>query len=252
MQQDPKDVHKKENIKQKPTTIARNIDAFDVRKHCRDALGQLTFLEERWLHRLANVPKPSLTVFGLSRNRYVDGEWISFEMSGNSYKISDASIQLALDTNRSYWNSWSSGARFGIGLKSSPISEQPISRMLVMDQEQTYGKPTEGIQSSTGLSGIFSEENPSADDFIPRRTETYGSYGHLENYIRSEGEMEERRKLDNPEEKKTRREQLAQYFLSKYKRYTQEEMDVYSPFAQRMRDNTLAFENFCSTVSMSN
>ena len=119
----------------------------------------------------------------------------------------------------------------------------------MVDEERVYGKPTEDIQSCTSVSQVLAEEN-SAENFIPRRTGTHKPYEpiSLGNDIRSEEQMEERRKFDNPEEMKDRREQLTRYFLNKYKRYTQEQMDVYSTFAQRMRDNTLAFEKFCSTM----
>jgi len=35
--------------------------------------------------------------------------------------------------------------------------------------------------------------------------------------------------------------------MEKYKCYTNEQLEVYSKFAQRMKDNTMAFEKFCST-----
>jgi hypothetical protein len=64
--------------------------------------------------------------------------------------------------------------------------------------------------------------------------------------------MEERQKFENPEEMIGVREKLARYFMEKYKCYTKEELDDYLKFAQRMKDNTMAFEMFCSTNTIAN
>ncbi len=64
--------------------------------------------------------------------------------------------------------------------------------------------------------------------------------------------MENRQKFENPEEMMGIREKLAKYFMAKYQCYTKEELNNYLKFAQRMKDNTMAFETFCSTNSIAN
>ena len=224
--------------------------------------GQLTFLEERWLCKLENISKPSLTTFGAPGPFYNhNDEEIPIGMPTNSYKISDTCVQLALSLS-SYRDGFYSNRKALGGYEfrtlSHPSNRQPIIPAVV-DDEQTCEKFTE-VKSYTGVAEIVFGENP-PEDFIPRRTFTHDSemrqrwyrtrHGKkkkkLRNGNRSEKQMEQRRKLDDPSIMKDRREQLAQYFLKKYKSHTQEQMDLYSTFAQRMRDNTLAFEKFCST-----
>jgi hypothetical protein len=168
--------------------------------------GELTFIEERWLRKLTNIPKPNLSLSSLGRKGFNDDESLC-----------------------------------------RPITEQPI-REISVDKDQTYGKCTKKIQPFVGLSEVFPPDC-STDDFIPRRTNT--NYFRTEwttaNSFRNEEEMKERQKYENPEEMKHVREKLAKYFMEKYKCYTTEHLEVYSTFAQRMRDNTMAFEAFCLT-----
>jgi hypothetical protein len=135
-----------------------------------------------------------------------------------------------------------------------PIFKQPVNQISI-EKDETYGKPTERNQSFTGLSQVFSPDH-STDDFIPRRIQTRPfdprTIWGLENTLRTEEEMEQRQKFENPEEMKQVREKLAKYFMDKYKCYTEEQMNVYSKFAQQMKDNTMGFETFCSTNTIAN
>jgi hypothetical protein len=183
----------------------------------------LTFIEERWLRKLTNIP-------------------ILVKIPADSYKVSDLFIQSILPTNCAL----QSNEPFDCGYYHRQITE------VSTDEDQTYGKCTKKIQPFVGLSEVF-PPNRSTDDFIPRRTNThyFNSYFRtgwtIENISRNEEEMEKRQKFENPEEMRHVREKLAKYFMEKYKCYTNEQLEVYSKFAQRMKDNTMAFEKFCST-----
>lgn len=164
----------------------------------------------------------------------------------NSYKISDTCIQLVLPRASNQFRAGHYSPRFHwFDTRPHPSNRQLVIPAVV-DDEQICEKIIPA-NSSTGVAEIFSGEN-SSEDFIPRQASLGGWWGALsQNGTRNEEEMEQRRKLDNPEEMKDRREQLAQYFLNKYQSHTKDEMKLYSTFAQRMRDNTIAFEKFCST-----
>jgi hypothetical protein len=216
----------------------------------------LTFIEERWLHKLSNIPKPNLSLYATSP-KDPDDDKPSFKMLANSYKISDLSIQTILSPPKrcflGYFDPecWTQNLTY----VHRPIFKQPLNQISI-DTDETYGKPTERNQSFTGLSQIFPPDH-STDDFIPRRIpmnflDRYVSFQWSKEYIRTEKEMKQRQKFENPEEMKHVREKLAKYFMDRYKCYTEQQMNVYSKFAQRMKDNTMAFETFCSTNSIAN
>ncbi|CAF5127240.1 unnamed protein product, partial [Rotaria sp. Silwood1] len=167
-------------------------------------------------------------------------------MPPNSYKISNSAVHSVLSPRTS--------RRFNYGKMYSPLQsivEQPIRQSSVnkiwLHEDHTYGKCTEKIQLFGGLSQIFSTEH-SVVDFIPHRT----SYTYFDQFrmlqladgaSRTETEMKTFDEFQNPEKAKSKRETIANYFTEKYK-YTKEQLDVYSKFAQQMKDNTVAFEQF--------
>jgi hypothetical protein len=182
-----------------------------------------------------------------------DDDKPSLRMLANSYKILDSSIQTVLSSAKHGFSTglrscWDSLAR-SIYVHR-PVFQQPANEISI-DTDEIYGKSTERNESSIGLSQVFSLDQ-STDDFIPSRTQVNLPCLPVGNILRTEEEMEQRRKLDNPEEMKHVREKLAKYFMDRYKHYTKEQMDFYSKFAQRMKDNTLAFEAFCSTNTIAN
>lgn len=166
-------------------------------------------------------------------------------MPVDSYTVSGLCIRSILSTNFVF----PSNKAVTCGHYPRPITGQAISDMLA-EEDQTYG-------ISTKKTHLFPPDH-STDDSIPRRRgpnyfdSYFGTRWNLENESRSEEQMEERQKFENPEEMIGVREKLAQYFMAKYKCYTKEELDDYLKFAQRMKDNTMAFEMFCSTNTIAN
>jgi hypothetical protein len=68
--------------------------------------------------------------------------------------------------------------------------------------------------------------------------------------VRTDEEMRRRAELDDPNKMIKRRAELAKYFLETYAgtylKMTEDKMAPYLQFAQRMKDNAVAFEEFCT------
>ncbi|CAF2193164.1 unnamed protein product [Rotaria magnacalcarata] len=221
---------------------------------------ELSFLEECWLRKLIDNQKPNLTLFGYDRREYNndddgDNKRNSVELLANSCKISDSYVNLILSTSpfggHSSKSSPFSVGRGRVSIHDTQMLEWHVSKMPI-DEDQTYGKPTEKLEVPNGLSQVFPTTDPSIDDFIPRRRSNgyfysiscNGGYGNC----RDAKQMEKRLELENPEKMQRTRIKLADYFMNTYKKYTREELDFYLTFAQRMKENAVKFQAFCLTT----
>ena len=74
--------------------------------------------------------------------------------------------------------------------------------------------------------------------------------GGIANVVVIGGDYKQYQVFANPEKMKHRRQQLAEYFINKYARHTTDELHNYLKFAQRMKDNDIEFENFCSKTEI--
>ena len=196
-------------------------------------LGELSFCEQRWLRKLVNVPKPNLSLFASSNQTY-DNDKTEVQISADSYKETELYVQSVLFIDHSFHCSF--GRNFKCDHCGNSLTEQPITRSsackILTDEHETYGKRTENVKLSNGISQVFPTEN-STVDFIPLRPmrEYFWPLVSREtDEIRNEEELKKRDELDNPERMKDIREQLAKYFIEKYKCYTKEQLDVYLPF----------------------
>ncbi|CAF1388528.1 unnamed protein product [Rotaria sordida] len=215
----------------------------------------LSFIEERWLRKLDNLRKPHLSLYGWQRV-VDDDDKILAQMLPNSYKVSDLYIHSVLSAHLFAYSSSFLGG-FSCGYVRESLNDQPITRFSVnkiwVDEDQVHEKCPEKIQSLDGLSQVFPAES-STIDFIPRRGkgQCFNLFRMLslgDSTNRSEKEMEKLHELENPEKMKHIREKIANYFMERYK-YTKEQLDVYLKFAQRMKDNSMEFEMFCSTTKL--
>lgn len=182
------------------------------------------------------------------RHRDYDRESILVQIPANNDTISGLYTQSILSKNLALWNNKVSD----LGHQSYKLSKQRIGQISI-DEDETYKTDTKNIEEYTGISQV-SPTRYATVDFIPRRTRENFSYFYVGNawVSRTEEEMENRRKFENVKEMKPVREKLAKYFMGKYKRYTQEELDNYLEFAQRMKNNTVVFETFCSNNAITN
>ncbi|CAF1440926.1 unnamed protein product [Rotaria sordida] len=212
---------------------------------------ELSFFEERWLRKLIDISKRKSFLFTPERSSYASSGRHQFEIPANHYKIADSSILSIFSTkpNGTFFSSscWYSGKPCG----DRKIQNQTIRLCTVnmlTDESPTYGHQTGQFQIIDSLSQVF-PTIVSTPDFIPRRVEIPFRSDFLGHSERSEKQMEKRRELDNPENMKHIRDKLAEYFINKYKHYTKTQMNVYLKFAQRMKDNAIEFEKFCSTAT---
>ncbi|CAF3163547.1 unnamed protein product [Rotaria sp. Silwood2] len=212
---------------------------------------ELSFFEERWLRKLIDISKRKSFLVTPERSSYDSGGRHQFEIPANYYKIADSSILSIFSTNP-YGTFFSSSCRY----LEEPCGNRKIQYQamrhctvnMLTDESPTYGHRTGQFPIIDSLSQVF-PTIVSTSDFIPRRVEIpyrCNFSGHSE---RSEKQMEKRRELDNPENMKHIRDKLGEYFMNKYKHYTKTQMNVYLKFAQRMKDNSIEFEKFCSTAT---
>ncbi|CAF4593643.1 unnamed protein product [Rotaria socialis] len=252
------------SIKSLSTIISNTKEERKSNDHLKNIVPkrELSFLEECWLRKLIDNQKPNLTLFGFDRREYNndgddgDNKRNSAELLANSYKISDNYVNSILYTSPFCGHS-SKPSPFSVGrgwssVHDTPMLEWHVNKMPI-DEDQTYGKPTEKLEVLNGLSQVFPTTEHSIDDFIPRRRPSryfYSiSYNGGDGDYRDAKQMKERLELENPEKMQHIRVKLADYFMNTYKKYTREELDFYLTFAQRMKDNTVKFEAFCLTIT---
>ncbi|CAF2619797.1 unnamed protein product [Rotaria sp. Silwood2] len=130
--------------------------------------------------------------------------------------------------------------------------EQPSKRVLFgptyVDKERTYGICTQKVEYVDGLSQVFATERITTDDDSPKPTRLPVLLPEIP--LLKKNQMISRHKPDDLHKMKKEQKEVTKYSAKKYIPLTRQELKTYfEKFAQRMQENAIQFEIFCSTTA---
>jgi hypothetical protein len=200
---------------------------------------------KRWLKKPNNVTKQNLPPFSASGD------------------INDAPFPIPQDILDNQDRDFRTFLPSAFGISEQSIVRVPprvLAGPIPIDHERIYGLCTQKRGYEDDLFQIFYDAH-FTDDFIPWKakstpqwsmTSARWSNGYTRRSIitssRSEKTVRKPRIFNKPNQMKGGHEQDAKNPAKNYKSLTSEELEAYKKkFAERMRENIIEFEKFCST-----